>query len=288
MCIYKNISSKTINIKAVPIYLCIFVQYIHKINTNTLIMINHDYVRIRNSNFRRISHGIFHHIGRETSYLVFFATAMAMCLDPKLPFIWAQKEGGKVDERAFTFSRMVTLVCWKVYIYIHMYIIFVFYEFIYICILYVYVFWIHRNFCSMNICDTITVVISIIFVFFSGNFFWGDGMDSLALVFLLQALPSVHRAGGRRIDAGGVSDSKDNCICTVTRMYIYGCVDVHALTIIYMYSWCSSLYNGVYWCIHSLTMDILTYWLRLKAQGSRSQPSPSLRQKDNRCHGCRW
>lgn len=163
-----------------------------------------------------------------------------------------------------------------------------FYEFIYICILYVYVFWIHRNFCSMNICDTITVVISIIFVFFSGNFFWGDGMDSLALVFLLQALPSVHRAGGRRIDAGGVSDSKDNCICTVTRMYIYGCVDVHALTIIYMYSWCSSLYNGVYWCIHSLTMDILTYWLRLKAQGSRSQPSPSLRQKENRCHGCRW
>lgn len=120
MCIYKNISSKTINIKAVPIYLCIFVQYIHKImNTNTLIMINHDYVRIRNSNFRRISHGIFHHIGRETSYLVFFATAMAMCLDPKLPFIWAQKEGGKVDERAFTFSRMVTLVCWKVYIYIY-------------------------------------------------------------------------------------------------------------------------------------------------------------------------
>ena len=61
-------------------------------------MINHDYVRIRTSNFCRISHGIFRHIGRETSYLVFFATAMAMCLDPKLPSIGAQKEGGKVDE----------------------------------------------------------------------------------------------------------------------------------------------------------------------------------------------
>ena len=108
----------------------------------------------------------------------------------------------------FPFSE-VTLVCWKVVLYDLYdigYTVYIIYMYNLICLIYILYYF-------------ITIVIIICF-FFVAFFFWSmAGFENLVpemiemmewtLYFwpLLQALPSVHRARGRRVDAGGVSDS---------------------------------------------------------------------------------